>query len=151
MAAPVTRRTTLLLILLAISLVFAGWQWFRPYEWSSAPGARFRIVHSSLKRDHSHVWLDLYLKKSGEADHDLSKPVFLRLADGRELEPADTTLEGDEGEPVRALGFRFWLEEKDLAGPLDLTINDGVLSIRTGNGLPEIKEDGVRFFTTRNW
>lgn len=151
MAAPVTRRTTILLISLAISLVFAGWQWFRPYDWSASPAARFRMVHSSVKRDHSHYWLDLYLKKSGEAEHDLSKPVFLRLADGREFEPADTTLEGDEGQPVRALGFRFWLEEKDFAGPLELHLNDGVLSVRGGNGLPELKEDGVRFFTTRNW
>lgn len=151
MAAAVTRRTLFLLISLAISLVFAGWQWFRPYDWSPSPEARFRMVHSSVKRDHSHYWLDLYLKKSGGTDHDLSKPVFLRLADGREFEPADTTLEGDEGQPVRALGFRFWLEEKDFAGPLELHLNDGVLSVRKGTGLPELKEEGVRFFTTRNW
>lgn len=151
MAPRVTRRTAFLLTSLAFSLVFAGWQWFRPYDWSGSSAARFRMVHASVKRDHSHFWLDLYLKKSGDADHDLSKPVRLRLADGREIEPADTTLEGDEGEPVRALGFRFWLEEKDFAGPLQLTLNDGVLSVRTGNGLPALKEEGVRFFTTCNW
>jgi hypothetical protein len=151
MAPRVTRRTALLLISLALSLVFAGWQWFRPYDWSSAPEARFRIAHCSLKRDHSYFWLDLYLKKSGDQPHDLAKPVVLRLADGREIEPADTTLEGDEGQPVRALGLRFWLEEKDFAGPLDLGLNDGVLSVRQGSGPPGIPDGDSKFFTTRNW
>jgi hypothetical protein len=151
MAPRVTRRTVLLLISLALSLAFAGWQWFRPYDWSSEPGARFQIAHCSLKRDHSFVWVDLYLKKSGDTPHDLSKPVLLRLADGRELEAADTTLEGDEGQPVRALGLRFWIEGKDLAGPLDLKLNDGSLRVRTGTGLPELTEGEARFFTTCNW
>jgi hypothetical protein len=151
MAPRVTRRTALLLISLALSLVFAGWQWFRPYDWSSAPEARFRIAHCSLKRDHSFVWLDLYLKQSGDLPHDLSKPVVLRLADGREIEPADTTIEGDQGQPVRAIGFRFWLEETDFTGPLDLKLNDSSLRVRTGNGLPAIPDGGAKFFTTRNW
>jgi hypothetical protein len=151
MAPRVTRRTALLLTSLALSLVFAGWQWFRPYDWSSATEARFQIAHCSLKRDHSYVWLDLYLKQSGDLPHDLSKPVVLRLADGREIEPANTTIEGDEGQPVQALGFRFWLEEKDFAGSIDLKLNDSSLRVRTGNGLPAIPERDAKFFTTRNW
>jgi hypothetical protein len=151
MAPRVTRRTALLLTSLALSLVFAGWQWFRPYDWSSATEARFQIAHCSLKRDHSYVWLDLYLKQSGDLPHDLSKPVVLRLADGREIEPANTTIEGDEGQPEQALGFRFWLEEKDFAGSIDLKLNDSSLRVRTGNGLPAIPERDAKFFTTRNW
>jgi hypothetical protein len=151
MARPVTRRTALLLISLALSLVFAGWQWFRPYEWRSDPAARFRIVRAGLKRDHSYVWLDLYLSKSGAQDHDLAKPVVLRLADGREIEPADTTIEGREGQPTRALGFRFWLEEKDFAGPLSLRLNDGSLGVRSGTGLPALATGDSLLFTSRNW
>ena len=151
MAPFVTRRTALLLALLALSLIFAGWQWFRPYDWGADPAARFRIVHSAVKRDHSYIWLDLYLKKSGDLDHDLGKPVVLRLADGREVEPADTTIEGSEGQPSQALGLRFWLEAKDFAGPLDLRINDGTLRVRSGSGIPAIPADSSSFFTHRNW
>ena len=151
MARLVTRRTAFLLALLALSLVFAGWQWFRPYDWNADPAARFRIVHAGLKRDHSHVWLDLYLKKSGDLDHDLARPVVLRLADGREIEPADTTIEEAGGEDGQAIGFRFWLEENDFAGPLELRLNDGTLLVRGGSGVPSIPPDSTRFFTHRNW
>lgn len=151
MARPVTRRTALLLALLALSLVFAGWQWFRPYDWNADPAARFRIVHASVKRDHSYLWLDLFLKKSGQEDHDLAKPVALSLADGREIEPADTTMEETAGHPGDTLGFRFWLEEKDFAGPLELRLNDGTLRVRSGSGLPAIPPDSSSFFTHRNW
>jgi hypothetical protein len=141
----------LLLILLGLSLIFAGWQWLRPYEWRSDPGARFEIVHASLKRDTSYWWLGLYLKHTGGQPHDLTKPVVLLLADGREMEPADTMLEGDEKSGTVAIGFRFWLGEKDLAGPLQLRINDGTLTVRSGSGVPSIPGDSTRFFTTRNW
>ena len=151
MARPVTRRTALLLASLALSLAFAAWQWFRPYDWAADPTARFRIVHAALKRDHSYVWLDLYLKKSGDLEHDLAKPVVLRLADGREIEPADTTIEGEDGQPSKALGFRFWLEERDFAGPLELRLNDGSLLVRSGSGSPFIPASSSRFFTHRNW
>jgi hypothetical protein len=151
MARPVTRRTALLLVSLVLSLAFAGWQWFRPYEWNSDRGARFHIVHSSLKRDRAYLWLDIHLKHAGGKDHDLAKPVALRLADGREVEPADTTIEGDQGQPVRGLAFRFWLEDKDFSGPLGLRLNDGTLGVRTGSGVPSVADGDTRFFTTRNW
>jgi hypothetical protein len=151
MPRSVTRRTTILVVLLALSLVFAGWQWLRPYDLSADPSARFRIVHAGLKRDHSYFWLDLYLKKSGSLGHDLAKPVILRLADGREIEPADTTIEEVNGQPSESLGFRFWLEEKDFAGPLDLQLNDGTLRVRSGSGLPAVSSDSSSFFTHRNW
>lgn len=151
MARLVTRRTAFLLALLVLSLVFAGWQWLRPYDWNADPAARFRIVHAGVKRDHSYLWLDLYLKKSGDLEHDLAKPVVLLLADGREIKPADTTIEEAEGQPGQGIGFRFWLEEKDFAGPLELRLNDGALRVRGGSGLPSIPVDSSRFFTHRNW
>lgn len=149
MARGVNRRTLLLLICLALSLAFAAWQWLRPYESASEPAARFRVVHASVTRDHSNLWLDLYLKHLGGSPHDLNKPVFLKLADGRQIEPANTTLEGDGA--TTGLGLRFWLEEVDFAGPLNLRINDGTLSVRSEAGVPLGRDEPSRHFTTRNW
>jgi hypothetical protein len=150
MARGVKRRTTLLLLMLAVASAVAAWQWLRPYQWSSDPAARFQIAHASVTRDHSFYWLDLYLKRSG-GDHDLAKPVRLLLADGRELEPAETTFEGDAGNATRALGFRFWLEDRDFAGPLQLRINDGLLQVRTRSGPPAGADASSAHFTTSDW
>lgn len=144
------RRLVLLLIALALSLVFAGWQWLRPYDWNPDPQARFRIEHVSLQRDHSFYWLGLRLERVGDGKHDLTKPVRLVTAAGREVEPADTTMEGNPEEGVSGLGFRFWLEDEDLDGPLGLRLNDGILKVRSGSGQPRIK-DGIRYFTTSRW
>ncbi|WP_226895027.1 hypothetical protein [Luteolibacter marinus] len=139
----------LLLVCLVISLAFAGWEWLRPYESGSDPAARFRIAHASVTRDHRNLWLDLYLKHTGGEPHDLGKPVDLQLADGRSIEPAGTTLEGETG--TTAIGFRFWLDEADFSGPMSLRINDGTLSVRSGSGVPDGGDGSPRFFTTRNW
>jgi hypothetical protein len=144
------RRLKLLATCLAISLIFAGWTWLRPYEWSRDPGARYRIVHASLERDHSFFWLGLYLKQAGPQSHDLMKPVALILADGREVEPAGTDLEGDQTHPNVGIGLKFWLEEKDLAGPLRLKLNDGTLTVRKEPGPPPVT-DSIRYFNTANW
>lgn len=149
MGRDVNRRTLLLLICLALSLAFAGWQWLRPYDSASDPAARFHMVHASVTRDHSNLWLDLYLKHLGGAPHDLTKPVTLQLADGRQIEPATTTLEGDGA--TTGLGFRFWLEDADFAGPLELGINDGTLSVRSESGVPIGRDETSRHFTHRNW
>lgn len=150
MARGVKRRTTLLLLMLAVASVTAAWQWLRPYQWSSDSAARFQIAHASATRDHSFYWLDLYLKRSGDA-HDLTKPVRLVLADGREMEPAETTLEGEAGDAIRALGFRFWLEDRDFAGPLHLKLNDGRLEVRKRSGPPIKAGDSSAHFTTSDW
>lgn len=150
MARGVKRRTALLLLMLAVASAVAVWQWWRPYDWKSDPAARFAIAHASVSRDHSFYWLDLYLKRTGEA-HDLAKPVRLALADGRELEPAETTFEGDAGDATRALGFRFWLEDRDFAGPLQLRINDGSLRVRQRSGPPVKASKSSAHFTTSDW
>jgi hypothetical protein len=144
------RRIKLLSACLAISLVFAGWTWLRPYEWGRDPGARYCIVHASLEPDHSFFWLRLYLKQAGPQSHDLTKPVALILADGREVEPADTGLEGDETHPNINIDLKFWLEGKDLAGPLRLKLNDGTLTVRKETGPPPVS-DSIRYFNTANW
>ncbi|MCW1885773.1 hypothetical protein OKA04_13615 [Luteolibacter flavescens] len=144
------RRTQLLALCLLISLAFAGWTWLRPYEWGRDAGARYRIVHSSLRKDTSYYWLELKLDQAGEESHDLRKPVALILADGREMEPAETQLEGDATNPTSGIGLKFWLEEKDLAGPLRLKMNDGTLTVRKESGAPPLK-NSIRYFNTANW
>ena len=145
------RRVLLLLICLALTAAFAAWVWLRPYDWADDPGARYRVVHASLEQDHSYYWLGLKLKQVAADSHDLTKPVHLLLADGREVEPAETQLEGSEGKPVTTLGFRFWLTEKDLAGPLRLRLNDGTLTVRQKPGLPASAGEPIRYFLNSNW
>jgi hypothetical protein len=142
------RRTKLLAACLAISMVFAGWTWLRPYEWSPDSGARYRIVHASLDQDHSYYWLAVHLKRAGDQPHDLLKPVTLILADGRELAPVDFAHAEEAGYPE--IDYRFWLEEKDLPGPLRLKLNDGTLTVRKESGAPPLS-DSIRYFNTANW
>ncbi len=151
MPAAVKRRTLLLLLALAVSLVFAGWQWLRPYDWDPDPGARYRIEYASVQRDHSYYWLNVRLERHGTASHDLEKPVRLLTAAGRELEPADTELGGSEETGTETLGFRFWLEAADFSGPLKLRLNDGTLLVRKDSGVPGVSEGAARYFTTSNW
>lgn len=151
MPAAVKRRTLLLLLALGVSVVFAAWQWFRPYDWSPDPAARYHIVHAAVERDHSYLWLNLFLERNGQEAHDLTKPVRLLTADGREHEPADTTLGGDEKSGTDALGFRFWLNEEDFAGPLKLRLNDGTLLVRKRSGTPGVNNGVPRYFTSSNW
>lgn len=151
MPAAVKRRTLLLLIALAVSVVFAAWQWFRPYDWSPDEAARYRIAYTSIEQDHSYYWLNLFLERHGDASHDLAKPVLLLTADGRELEPADTTLGGDEKTGTESLGFRFYIRAEDFAGPLKLRLNDGTLTIRKQSGVPGVTTGAVRYFNTSNW
>lgn len=142
------RRTKLLALCLVISLVFAGWTWLRPYEWGRDVGARYRIAHSSLRKDASYYWLELKLERAGDEPHDLMKPVALILADGREIEPADFGHAEEVGYPE--INYRFWLEDKDLPGPLRLKLNDGTLTVRKESGAPPLK-DSIRYFNTANW
>ncbi len=141
----------LLGITLAITSVFAAWAWLRPYEWGADPGARLRVTGAQVIRDHSFYWLDVHLRLNSGEGHDLEKPVRLLTAGGRELEPADTTLSGSAEMPVSELWLRFWLEEQDLEGNLDLRLNDGKLAIRRGNGLPRLGNSGRRYFTSSRW
>jgi hypothetical protein len=144
------RRTLLLSLCLAAASLFAAWTWLRPYEWNADPGARYRIVHTSLEEDHSYFWLGIRLEQAGVPSHDLLKPVRLLTADGREIEPADTQMEGDAAKPVDGLAFRFWLEEKDLGGPLKLRLNDGTLTVRSGSAVPD-GTGTIRYFLTSGW
>jgi len=137
--------------MLVVSAAFAVWSWTRPYEWNADAGARAKIVAAGLQQDHSYHWLDLRLKVRPGMEHDLKLPVFLETASRPRVEPADTTLAGDVDRPIDEIFLRFWLETGDLDGPIQLHLNEGVLSVRTGNGEPRMSRDGRANFQTRRW
>lgn len=151
----VSRKTfrIILVALLLISGAFASWSWLRPYEWSADPRARAKIVGCLVERDHSNYWVRLKLRIPDGEKHDLEQPVRLLTHGGDNLEPADTTLEGDEKQAVRVVWLKFWLEEKQMKGSLSLKINEGKLTVRSGNGfrLPDLRSDDTRYFVTHRW
>jgi hypothetical protein len=147
-------RSKLRLILMVgmlVSAAFAAWAWVRPYSWKPDPAARCTVVGSQVKQDIQHHWVNIHLKMNSGEKHDLLKPVRLLAANGREHEPADTTLGSITGQETSELWFKFWLAEEDLNGPLKLRINDGELVIRSGTGLPKLGTAQSRYFTTHHW
>lgn len=141
----------MLLVVLLIAAVVAAWTWLRPYEWQADAAARFRITGVLVTRDHANHWLDVRVKKAGEAEHDLLKPVRLVLGGGREVAPADTTLVGDAGKGTTEIWFKFWLEPGELGGPIRLRMNDGSLLVKAGAGEPRLGLSGRKFFTSTHW
>jgi hypothetical protein len=150
--ARVTRisLTKWLCLVLLAAVAFAGWSWFRPYEWRADPGARLRMVSAVETRDHGNCWLDLHLRP-GAGGHDWGRPVRLVLRDGRELEPADTRMTGDAGRGLTGLWLKFWLEADDLQGPLRLRLNEGTLAVKSRDGAPPLGLSGRKVFTTSRW
>ena len=89
-----------------------------------------------------------FRQRAGDQPHDLLKPVRLILADGREAEPADFFQVEEQGYPE--IGYRFYLEEKDLSGPLRLKLNDGTLTVRKKSD-PAPATNSIRYFNTAHW
>lgn len=146
-----SRRAKILLALLLPVVGFASWQWLRPYQGNADPAAGATIEFARLKRDHTYHWLDLRLAIAQDREHDLRKPVRLTLADGRELEPAETTLEGDAEKRIRHLSLKFWLEPGDLDGPIELQLNDGTLKVRERDSAPPLDDGAAHFFRNTDW
>ena len=140
-----------LVVALLVSAAFAAWSWLRPYAWTVDPAARCKVVGSQVKPDRSNYWLDVHLKVTPGKTHDLSKPVRLCTATDRELEPADTTLAGDQGGGTTDLWLKFWLESSDIQGPLTLRINDGALVIKANSGMPALDRPRPCYFVTQHW
>lgn len=139
-----------LFVLLGLSAVFSVAAWLLPYEWNPDPAAGFKIAATQVKRDRSYLWVTVHLKKSGDAELDLMKPV--RLIEGNvEHEPADTTLGGMAGEGTSEVWYKFWLEDKQLAGPLHLKINDGKLLVKSSKGVPGIADGMMKTFSNHRW
>jgi len=148
----VKRRSAILLALVVPCLAAVLWLWFlRPYARNPDPGARATIRFTRIERDHGFFWLDVYLRIRPGDEHDLLKPVRLVTAAEREVEPAETTLEGSPERRIDALSIRFWLEEEDLEGPLRIRLNDGELVVRDDHGVPAIPSGEAVFRQTSRW
>ncbi len=139
------------MVALLITAAFAAWSWFRPYAWNPDPGARCRVVGCQVRQDRTNFWVYVHLKVEPENGHDLMKPVRLRTSAGREIEPADTTMAGEEGRGTSDLWFKFWLESEDMKGPLELRINDGTLVLKENSGFPALGATQLEYFVTNRW
>jgi len=166
----VNRRTKLLLLALGVSVVFAAWQWFRPYAWSPDPAARFTVSQCMVERDHADLWLRVFLKPRKGQVMDFSQPIHLLTSSGKRHEPAQMEQvgsapgDGDAPAPVRGASgapempsnveqvvFSFWLSEADFAGPMKLEINGSSLEIRSDNTLPRVADGGFRVYNSSGW
>lgn len=142
----------LLIAALMVAVTFLAVRlWTGEYDHEPDPRARYRIEATSLERDRSYIWLEIHLRKNGEKDHDLSQPVRLITANGKEHEPADTKFAGSPEKGFTDIWFKFWLEEADLAGKIDLRINGGTLRVKTNEGAPATRKDGNAVMKSTDW
>jgi hypothetical protein len=151
----------LLLLALGVSVLFAAWQWFRPYEWSPDPVARYEVSQCLVERDHSNLWLRVFLKPREGQTMDYLKPIRLTTAAGKQHEPAQMdqaggahgggSLDLDQSGRVDQVVLSFWLEPADFSGPLKLELNGGSVSIRNGDALPKVADGAFRVFNSTRW
>lgn len=135
---------------LLLSAVFAVWSWFRPYAWNPDPGARCKVIGVQVTQDQSYAWVEAHLKVNPGMIHDLQKPVSLAVS-GHDLEPADTTFGGTEGTGTTDIWLKFWLENKYLAHPMTLRLNDGKLIIKANEGAPRLGSAKSKYFVSIHW
>lgn len=142
----------LLIAALLVAVTFLAVKlWTGGYDRSPDPRARYGIEAARLERDRSYVWLEIHLRKNGVQEHDLLKPVRLVTANGTEHEPADTKFAGLPGKGFTDLWFKFWLEEGDLEGKIDLRMNGGTLRVKTNAGAPVWDKDGKAVMGSADW
>ncbi|WAC20863.1 hypothetical protein OVA24_05630 [Luteolibacter sp. SL250] len=146
-----SRFRIFLFILLGVSALFAAAAFILPYEWGPDPKARFKIAAVQAKRDRSYYWITVHLKKGGAENHDLMKPVRLQLGTLKSLEPADVTFQGNAESGFTEMWYKFWVSESEAANPLHLKINDGVLTVKTTEGMPPIHDGMMRTFSNPRW
>jgi hypothetical protein len=141
-----------LIAALLVALTFLAVKlWTGKYDGDPDPLARYGIEAVSLKRDGSYAWLEIHLRKNGNQEHDMLKPVRLILADGTEHEPADTRFTGAPGKGFTDIWFKFWLESDDLAGKIDLRMNGGTLRVKANEGTSAMDKKGVAVLRSADW
>jgi hypothetical protein len=152
MAAMKRPLLRLLIAALLVAVTFLAVKlWTGKYDGDPDPRARYEIEAARLERDRSYMWLEIHLRKNGDKDHDMLKPVRLITANGTEHEPADTTFAGAPGKGFTDIWFKFWLEEAELKGKMDLRINGGTLRVKTNEGSPAMDEDGKAVMGSADW
>lgn len=147
------RAARRILILLGILLLasWSLWTWLRPYAWNPDPAAGYQIEAAQVKHDMGYYWLNLHLRCLDAYDHDWMKPLRLIRDDGRASEAADVRFGGDSSRGHDELWLKFWLEPGDFDGPLRLEIQDGVLEVRSGRGVPNLGKNDQQTYTTSHW
>lgn len=140
-----------LALMLVLLTALGAWLVSRPYSVDWDPKARYKIEAVQVRRDNGYYWVEAHLKKKGEKDHDLRRPVRLVLADGRELEPADSTFAGSAKTGTTEIWFKFWIQEKDLKGPMALLLNGAELEVKTHDGLPDFDDKGEAILRSADW
>jgi hypothetical protein len=144
--------TRILAASLLISSAFAAWMWYRPFDFSPDPAARFHIDRAALRRDQSFYWLDLHLLRNGKTAHDMDKPIRLETSTGRMIMPADVTLVSPgEAKDCDEIGLKFWLHSSDLAGSLGLHMNGGTLRVKSNPGIPSLPDAATRALSSTRW
>lgn len=143
-------RLALALVLVLLTALAAR-LWTMSYDGSPDPQARFEIEGTHLKRDRSNFWLEVHLKKSGSKDHDLRQPVRLITADGIKHEPADTVFAGSQEKGFTEIWFKFWLEDRQVEGPISLQLNGGELRIKINQGMPKLDKKGEAVIKSADW
>ncbi|MCX6845839.1 MAG: hypothetical protein NTU84_04630 [Verrucomicrobia bacterium] len=138
----------LLLVVLGAAC-FAAWAWLRPYAWRVDPAARCQIEGAEISEDHGYYWVEVFLKTNEGEGFDPTRAVKLETAAGRVLAPADFQLAAQASSERPRL--KFWLEPADIAGRLELRINDGKLVLKSNEGLSQISRSGSQRFTTHHW
>jgi hypothetical protein len=151
LSAGVNRVRVQKILFLAVlgAACFAAWAWLRPYAWQVDPAARCQIEGVEVSEDHGYYWVEVFLKTNEGEGFDPTRAVKLETAEGREIKPADFHFAAQAGSERPRL--KFWLESADLAGRLELRINDGKLVLKSNEGLPQIVRSGNRRFTTHHW
>jgi hypothetical protein len=140
-----------LAVLVVATTALAAMIWSSKYDSDPDPKARFFIEAARLERDRSFHWLEIHLRKSGEENHDMRQPVRLVTADGTRHQPADTKFAGSPETGFTDIWFKFWLEEKDLEGNIDLQLNGGKLRVKTNQGLPQTDKNGETVLKSADW
>lgn len=151
LSAVVNRASVQKILFLAVlgAACFAAWAWLRPYAWQVDPAARCQIEGVEVSEDHGYYWVEVFLKTNEGEGFDPTRVVKLKTTAGRELAPADFHYAAQAGSERPRL--KFWLESTDLAGRLELCIDDGKLVLKSNEGLPQIARSGNRRFTTHHW
>jgi hypothetical protein len=147
--ARMTRRRVILLAATAISAGFALWEWKRPYDSGNTGESGYEIEFVLLQKQEPGLTLSADLKKTGERILDFQSKPVLKTALGREIFPSHLQMQGDPGNPMHHVEFRFTMQPGDFSGPLQLNVNGSQLTVRRGQGLPSI--DNYQTYTTSNW
>lgn len=141
-----------LALMIAMSLAFAVWSWLRPYDGNADPAARAKVLGVELRRDHSFYWLEVHVRAKKGNSLDFSRPVRMTVGElGREVMPADTRLSGSPEKGFSEAWIKFWLEESDMAGHLDLVLGEERLRIKSRPQGPALASGQARHFTTNQW